>query len=114
MGQFVRRPSSETGRVKDEERATSVVKKSEDNQISPKLSSKPGNTKGSSERYGTEEAMNAESSLSYNQKIASMKKMKENRKPSQTNRILAFVTIILCISAIVISVVLLEKSSLTA
>lgn len=43
-----------------------------------------------------------------------MKKMKENRKPSPTNRILAFVTIILCISAIVISVVLLEKSTLTA
>jgi len=58
--------------------------------------------------------MNAENSLSYNQKIASMKKMKENRKPSITNRILAFVTIILCIAAIVISIVLLENSSLTA
>ena len=58
--------------------------------------------------------MNAENPLSYNQKIASMKKMKENRKPSPTNRILAFVTIILCVVAIVISVVLLENSSLTA
>ena len=43
-----------------------------------------------------------------------MKKMKENRKPSPTNRILAIITIILCISAIVISVVLVENSSLTA
>ncbi len=58
--------------------------------------------------------MNAEASINYNQKIASMKKMKENRKPSQTNRILAIVTIILSIAAIVISIVLLENSSLTA
>jgi hypothetical protein len=46
MGQFVRRPSSETGRVKDEEKATSGARKVDDNQISPKLSAKSGNTKG--------------------------------------------------------------------
>ena len=58
--------------------------------------------------------MNAEASHSYMQKIASMKKMKENRKPSATNRMFAVVTIILCIAAIVISIVHLQESSLTA
>jgi hypothetical protein len=58
--------------------------------------------------------MNVEASHSYMQKIASMKKMKENRKPSATNRMFAVVTIILCIAAIVISIVHLQESSLTA
>jgi hypothetical protein len=46
MGQFVRRPSSETGRVKDEERATLSVRNSDDN-LAPKVNSKAGITKGS-------------------------------------------------------------------
>jgi hypothetical protein len=61
MGQFVRRPSSETGRVKDEERATLGIRDNESN-LTPKGNSKSGMTKGASERYGTEEAMNAENS----------------------------------------------------
>lgn len=48
MGQFVRRPSSETGRVKDEEKATTGLRKGlgvEENQISPKLSGNAGVSK---------------------------------------------------------------------
>jgi hypothetical protein len=43
-----------------------------------------------------------------------MARKRENRKPSLVNRIFAVVTIILCIAAIVVSIALLEDSTLTA
>jgi hypothetical protein len=58
--------------------------------------------------------MNINVKVSYNQKFASLIRKRENRKPSKINRIFALVTIILCIAAVVISIVFLQDSSITA